>query len=77
MQSWTSTGYFLNSTGSFVTNCRFSPIIDTQPLTHSTFGTHINYYLVSPIQCVLWLWIPLLGPLHTRAKSRDHEIVRA
>ena len=24
---WTSTGYFSNSTGSFVTNCRFSPII--------------------------------------------------
>ena len=27
LQSWTSTGYFSNSTGSFVTNCRFSPII--------------------------------------------------
>ena len=27
MQSWTSTGYFSNSTGSFVTNCRFSSII--------------------------------------------------
>ncbi len=27
LQSSTSTGYFSNSTGSFVTNCRFSPII--------------------------------------------------
>jgi hypothetical protein len=25
LQSWTSTGYFSNSTGSFVTNCRLSP----------------------------------------------------
>ena len=29
LQSWTSTGYHSNSTGSFVTNCRFFPIIDT------------------------------------------------
>ena len=27
LQSWTSTGYFSNSTSSSVTNCRFSPII--------------------------------------------------
>ena len=27
LQSWTSTGYFSNSTGSFVTNCRFYLII--------------------------------------------------
>ena len=27
LQSWTSTGYSSNSTDSFVTNCRFSPII--------------------------------------------------
>ena len=27
MQFWTSPGYFSNSTGSFVTNCRFSPTI--------------------------------------------------
>jgi hypothetical protein len=27
LQSWTSTGYISNSTGSSVTNCRFSPII--------------------------------------------------
>jgi hypothetical protein len=27
LQSWISTGYFSNSTGSSVTNCRFSPII--------------------------------------------------
>ena len=27
LQSWTSTGYFSNSSGSSVTNCRFSPII--------------------------------------------------
>ena len=27
LQSWTSTGYFSNSTGSFVTNCRFSSIV--------------------------------------------------
>ena len=30
LQSWTSTGYFSNSTGSSVTNCRFSPIIAVQ-----------------------------------------------
>ena len=28
LQSWTSTSYFSNSTGSFVTNCQFSPITD-------------------------------------------------
>ena len=28
MQSWTSAGYFSNSTDSFVTSCQFSPIID-------------------------------------------------
>ena len=28
MQSWTSTCYFSNSTGSFVSNCRFSQIIE-------------------------------------------------
>ena len=28
LHSWTSTGYFSNSTDSFETNCRFSPIID-------------------------------------------------
>ena len=27
LQSWTSPGYFSNSNGSFVSNCRFSPII--------------------------------------------------
>ena len=27
LQSWTSPGYFSNSTGSYVTNCRFSPNI--------------------------------------------------
>ena len=27
LQSWTSTGYVSNSTGSSVTNCRFSPVI--------------------------------------------------
>ena len=30
LQSPTSTGYFSNSTGSFVTNCRFSPNIGLQ-----------------------------------------------
>ena len=28
LQSWTSTGFSSNTTGSSVTNCRFSPIID-------------------------------------------------
>ena len=28
LQSWTSTGYFSNSTGASVTNCRFTPIIE-------------------------------------------------
>ena len=31
LKSWTSTGYFSNSTGSSVTNCRFSPIIGVYP----------------------------------------------
>ena len=33
LQSWTSTGYFSNSTGSSVTSCRFSPIIVTGSLS--------------------------------------------
>ena len=41
LQFWTSTGYFSNSTGSFVTNCRFSPII----------GSHSNLW------SVLQIWI--------------------
>ena len=32
LQSWTSTGYFWNSTPSSVTNCRFSPIIGSDLL---------------------------------------------
>ena len=32
LQSWTSTAYFSNSTGSSVTNCRFSPIIGSDGL---------------------------------------------
>ena len=35
LQSWTSTGYISNSTGSLVINCRFSPIIDTYGLSSS------------------------------------------
>ena len=31
LKSWTSTTYFSNSTGSSVTNCRFSPIIAFKP----------------------------------------------
>ena len=34
LQSWTSTGYFSNSTGSFVTRCRFYPIIDANAEAH-------------------------------------------
>jgi hypothetical protein len=35
LKSWTSTGYFSNSTGSSVTNCRFSPITDVNnPIYH-------------------------------------------
>ena len=38
MQSWTSTGYFSNSTSSFVTNCWFSPTIDANgPSTNIVF----------------------------------------
>ena len=33
LQSWTSTGYFSNSTGSSVTNCRFTSIIDSRVVT--------------------------------------------
>ena len=32
LHSWTSTDYFSNSTSSFVTNCRFSPIIGADAL---------------------------------------------
>ena len=35
LQSWTSSAYFSNSTGSFVTNCRFSPNIDWKMSTCS------------------------------------------
>ena len=35
-QSSTSTGYLSNSTGSYVTNCRFSPIIDLPSLEFSS-----------------------------------------
>ena len=35
LQSWISTGYFLNPTGSPVTNCRFSPIIGSD--LHTSF----------------------------------------
>ena len=34
LQSWTSTGYFSNSTGSFVTKCRFSPTIGVGSMWH-------------------------------------------
>jgi hypothetical protein len=35
MQSWTSTGYFSNSTGSSATNCQFSPIIGCKKSTNN------------------------------------------
>ena len=38
LHSRTSTGYFSNSTGSFVTNCRFSPIINTSQWSRRFLG---------------------------------------
>jgi hypothetical protein len=42
MQSWTSTGYFSNSTGSFVMNCRFSPIIGWDPSVCKSDRLHVD-----------------------------------
>ena len=41
LQSWTSTGYFSNSTSSSVTHCRFSPIIDS-PCRQKAIATESN-----------------------------------
>ena len=37
MQSWTLTGYFSNTTGSYVTNCRFSLITGAHLSSHASF----------------------------------------
>ena len=44
LQSWTATGYVSNSTGSYVTNCRFSPIIVAKcgRWAHALAGTERN-----------------------------------
>ena len=45
LQSWTSTSCFSNSTGLFVTNCRFSPIIGSSSLCMTRLGnTKKSYY---------------------------------
>ena len=43
MQSWISTGYFSNSIGSSVTNCRFSPIIILHVCWQNAWNTHLLY----------------------------------
>ena len=45
LQSWTSTGYFSNSTGSSVTKHRFSPIIGYR-LFYPIRCTYYNVYLI-------------------------------
>ena len=88
LQSSTSTGYFSNSTGASVTNCRFSPnIVPRQKVYTSVGWIHFGGVLESrpeqnkPFPKLAWLtmFIRLRGMwvLRPRAKSRDHEIVRA
>ena len=50
MQSWTSTGYFTNSTCSSVTDCRFSPTIGRQGLEHPTRNKCVGWF--TRIWCV-------------------------
>ena len=53
LQSWTSTGYLSNSTGSFVTDCRFSPIIVQQWLGRFLGINWLRSYClqVQPVTC--------------------------
>ena len=68
MQSWTSTGCFSNWTGSFVNNCRFSPIIDGVAAT--------SHNLASSSSLASWVgqWknnvsLNVEGPHYTRARG--------
>ena len=45
LQSWIWTGYFSNSTGSFVTSCRFSPIICLSPTTTLYITFRVTYHM--------------------------------
>ena len=45
LQSWTSTGYFSNSTSSSVTNCRFSPITGLLHYIWYFFVTMITFWM--------------------------------
>ena len=69
LRSWTSTGYFSNSTGSFVTNCRFFPIIaphkEGVPSPKAPF--HFRYDRAIYIGC--WELGSWDLPLHTRVPS--------
>ena len=53
LQSWTSTSYFSNSTGSSVTNCRFFPIIAKNSIEHGRCCMQ-NNQLPSPDQKSCW-----------------------
>ena len=55
LQSWTSTGYFSNSTGSFVSNCRFSPTIGLGVAINSMLQTFLSC-IGSPIKRGLLTW---------------------
>ena len=57
LQSWTSTSYFSKLTGSSATNCRFSPIIDTDlagTLNHVKVSASYLQSLV--IGWCMWPW---------------------
>ena len=48
-QLWTSTSYFSNSTGSLVSNCRFSPIdFFTRSSRHDILVIHLQHFISYP-----------------------------
>jgi hypothetical protein len=53
---WTSTSYFSNSTGSSVTNCEFSPIIDKY---YVFIGTYVPVDSIEHIRW--WTWEEIYG----------------
>ena len=76
MQSWTSTGYLPNSTSSFVTNCRFFPIIGANPEENSEpcLAAAPVSSCSSPSSSNVYLW-PFQGP--DAAHTWSPSIIRA
>ena len=63
MQSWTSIAYFLNSAGSFVTNCRFSPIIANKFITKRCYMSGLNHIFIQmALPCLLHCPVFLRAP---------------